>query len=537
MSGARLRSLIQAASAQGILPSDASPSATARPWSIVLLSALGAWIVAVALFLVVALLFWEALHRGPWCYVLAICAVTIAMFALRAAPDKDFVEHFSLPALLVGLGLLAFGLYRDVDIAFANAVLTLLLLGIGGALRRNWLRMVLGALACMTFMLMTGGVQLIRYLSVWNATSFAVLAWLAAMLCIDHCVPSKDNAGKLLACESLSTGWILATLGMLVYGVGSTFLSAALLGFQHNMDGGIPLLIDSLPRAASCALTLVAMAWLIHRWPALRTMSYLAATVMLVVMAWLIPALGVSLLALSYCASSGRWQQALASGGAAAWIIGSFYYQLDLALATKALIMLGMGAAFGIIAWRNWIVHPFNIAATSAPLASAGAGNGHSQHRGIAASLLFTLLVTLLAANFMIWQKETLISNGRQVFIELEPVDPRSLMQGDYMELNFKLPALEKWRFVRRASVIAKVNEQGVTVVLDLAAADKPLAGDEIVIELVSSGTGLKPATDAWYFKEGEAERWSRARYGEFRIDEKGRALLVNLRGPRLEAL
>lgn len=66
---------------------------------------------------------------------------------------------------------------------------------------------------------------------------------------------------------------------------------------------------------------------------------------------------------------------------------------------------------------------------------------------------------------------------------------------------------------------------------------DEPLAADEIVIELVSTGSGLRPATDAWYFKEGEAERWSHAKYGEFRIDGNGRALLVNLRGPNLEPL
>ena len=43
--------------------------------------------------------------------------------------------------------------------------------------------------------------------------------------------------------------------------------------------------------------------------------------------------------------------------------------------------------------------------------------------------------------------------------------------------------------------------------------------------------------TDAWYFKEGEAARWARAKYGEFRVDASGRALLVGLRGPELEAL
>jgi uncharacterized membrane-anchored protein len=43
--------------------------------------------------------------------------------------------------------------------------------------------------------------------------------------------------------------------------------------------------------------------------------------------------------------------------------------------------------------------------------------------------------------------------------------------------------------------------------------------------------------TDAWFFKEGEAERWSRAKYGEFRVGADGRALLVGMRGRNLEKL
>ena len=46
----------------------------------------------------------------------------------------------------------------------------------------------------------------------------------------------------------------------------------------------------------------------------------------------------------------------------------------------------------------------------------------------------------LAVANAGIWQKETLIANGRPIYIELAPVDPRSLMQGDYMALAFPLP-------------------------------------------------------------------------------------------------
>ena len=46
----------------------------------------------------------------------------------------------------------------------------------------------------------------------------------------------------------------------------------------------------------------------------------------------------------------------------------------------------------------------------------------------------------LPVANVGIWQKEQLIAHGQPVFVELAPVDPRSLMQGDYMRLEFRVP-------------------------------------------------------------------------------------------------
>src|SRR4051794_24244708 len=48
--------------------------------------------------------------------------------------------------------------------------------------------------------------------------------------------------------------------------------------------------------------------------------------------------------------------------------------------------------------------------------------------------------VALLAlVNFGIHSREQLVNDGRIVLLELAPVDPRSLMQGDYMALVFRL--------------------------------------------------------------------------------------------------
>ena len=46
-------------------------------------------------------------------------------------------------------------------------------------------------------------------------------------------------------------------------------------------------------------------------------------------------------------------------------------------------------------------------------------------------------LVILLLVNRAIWDKEQQLRDGRVVLLALAPVDPRSLMQGDYMRLRY----------------------------------------------------------------------------------------------------
>src|SRR3990167_6673405 len=48
-------------------------------------------------------------------------------------------------------------------------------------------------------------------------------------------------------------------------------------------------------------------------------------------------------------------------------------------------------------------------------------------------------LAILALVNFTIHTREQMLEHGRVVLLELAPVDPRSLMQGDYMALRFKV--------------------------------------------------------------------------------------------------
>jgi uncharacterized membrane-anchored protein len=126
------------------------------------------------------------------------------------------------------------------------------------------------------------------------------------------------------------------------------------------------------------------------------------------------------------------------------------------------------------------------------------------------------------------------------VLLDLAPVDPRSLMQGDYMALNFRI-ANEV--FGRRAKeglidgrIVLQVDERGVAKFVRMDDGS-PLAADQVRIRYRVRGDEVKFATNAFFFQEGHAKHYERARYGEFRVAPDGECLLTGMRGEKLERL
>lgn len=144
----------------------------------------------------------------------------------------------------------------------------------------------------------------------------------------------------------------------------------------------------------------------------------------------------------------------------------------------------------------------------------------------------------LAIANYTIYSKEQLLTNGRIVLLELAPVDPRSLMQGDYMALRFKaanaLPS--KPGDASDGRIILKLDAQGVGSFARLDDGT-PLATDEVRMRYRIRNGQARFATNAFFFQEGSAQQYQAARYGEFRTGANGDAILTGLRGQDLTPL
>lgn len=540
----KIDSILEAAIREGLLPEGSTvPHQSSRPWPVVLLTALGAWLAAVPLLGVIGLLFGPLVMQAGGLYFVGGLLLTLAVVVLRSRDCALFIEQLAMPALLVGTLTLGYALSRSLSFQIGSAAMSIVCIGLAVALPRPWLRVLLGAASAQ--LLVSAGISTRGspglYSQVWfYAWHLSLALWLLAKLAQRAWLHEGSRTRTAAALESFDSGWLLSTLFGLCWWSGMTFLLGGALGV--NRVGAAPGEFNRAMAPASDTVLLavvsvtlsVAAAWCAARqWRGLRRPWLVGVALALLGLAWLMPALGAVVLALIVCTTTGRRRLASAAALAAAWIVGAFYYQLNWSLANKALALMASGCVLGALAW---------LALRALRAGTVAKASPHRTARDWSRwAVGCSALATLAVANTGIWQKETLIAEGRPVYVELAPIDPRSLMQGDYMALRFSLPtdlqrAPESLMGSQRPQVVAQPDARGVLTMMRIDQG-APLAADELRIELTPKEGRWILVSDAWFFKEGEAQRYAAAKYGEFRVDTAGRALLVGLRDANLQPL
>ena len=519
-----------------LLPEGAArPGGEQRPWPVVLLTALGAWLAALPLLGVVGLLLGPLINNPVGPYLVGALLLAGSVVVLRSTQVPLFVEQLAVPGLLVGGGALGFGFYQHLPHEMASLVMAAVAIGLALSLRQAWLQSLLGvaaaALVGLAFMEPRG----------WFRSHTVELMWTVChlLLAIAWTAPWWPGVWRRrgAAVESLLSGWWLTVLVGLAALAGMTFLVGGVMGggfageVAREVGGsaGRGLGVMQGLRVASAGLALFAAALVWRAWTGTRHPALVVVAVCAAALSFFMATLGGALFALAVLLIDRRWRLAAVAGVAVAWVIGAFYYALAWELASKALVLAGVGAVIGAMAW--WLRAPREPVAA---VARAPLGR-HAWYVGASAA------ITLLVAASAIWQKQELIARGQPVFVSLAPVDPRSLMQGDYMRLNFVVPVelldAPPSATAERPKVVARRDERGVASLLRVVKQGETLAADEFLFELTPKGGRWILVSDAWFFREGEAERWAQARFGEFRVMPDGRALLVGMADEKLQAI
>lgn len=146
-------------------------------------------------------------------------------------------------------------------------------------------------------------------------------------------------------------------------------------------------------------------------------------------------------------------------------------------------------------------------------------------------TVIVGLVLVLALVNWQITAKERVLRDGERMLLELAPVDPRSLMQGDYMRLDYaiarQLYAFSDWPADGR--IIVANDEHGVARFVRRAEPGAALGAAEHLLRYRRRSGWIRIGTDAFFFQEGLADEYRGARYGELRVDAEGDGLLIGL--------
>ena len=173
---------------------------------------------------------------------------------------------------------------------------------------------------------------------------------------------------------------------------------------------------------------------------------------------------------------------------------------------------------------------------------------------------ILPLILAVLSITFfivMIARHEGHLANSKSIYVKLKPVDPRSIIQGDYMALNYHLyfgslpPAtvltdarisepdesehLKREYFYNQHSVISYVQLDAQRKVIrtsfnpNLLTAYPNASATLVLKNPENTFEGLYPAARSFLFAEGLESCYRDAQYAELKVQENGQPLLVGL--------
>nr|WP_263430038.1 GDYXXLXY domain-containing protein [Nannocystis pusilla] len=206
--------------------------------------------------------------------------------------------------------------------------------------------------------------------------------------------------------------------------------------------------------------------------------------------------------------------------------IGSFlflwYYEHGTTLLTKSIVAVSHGLSFLVLA---------AVLRRGADRPREGQGRPLPARIADLRWLSLALALGLAIPGYVVIQKEQVLGSGETVLLPLAPVDPRSLMQGDYMELRYALIGElgDVDRLAPRGTLV--ITRDGDHVARFVRVDDgRALAPGELRLRYARRGRDVSLGAETFLFPEGEGPTLAAARYGELALAPAGDSVLIGLR-------
>ncbi|WP_427938043.1 GDYXXLXY domain-containing protein [Achromobacter marplatensis] len=526
------------------------------PWYVQCLLGLSAWLATLLLLVFVGFSGIVTSEEGALVAGLILCGAGVAVLRSDAGP---FWRQCGTAMAFAGQLLIIYGLSDSTS--FTSACVFVLLMAtaiyvLGPDVILRFLSGVLIAGAGASLIWRGLSPQLMRddLLEAWLDFDPALssVVWLpiavigawatAVILTVGH----RGGAKRDHALQPLAWAFLLSVQGMVWLAGGISVLHLPAM-WQLNPQGALFVTAGALLPAAAAMAVL---------WPRRHVLTagvtWGVPIALLILAGFWLPSPGVGFALAWLLLGFGLNQLRLVVFGVISLLayLGVYYYQLDVPLLQKALWLGGGALLLFVLRGLVWLVP--RLMRTQAPDRRAPLPPVSAPLRWRTLAILGGLALVLVVANGGIWEREKLLASGKVVILELAPVDPRSLMQGDYMALNFAasrditrlrlggdrpvedetLPGFEPDGYV-----MLQTDARGVATPLRIQPDVHPHADGEVPLRYRVRDRGVRIVTNAWFFQEGEAKRFEVARYGELRVGDNGEALLVRMLGADLQPL
>ena len=204
--------------------------------------------------------------------------------------------------------------------------------------------------------------------------------------------------------------------------------------------------------------------------------------------------------------------------------LGYKYYDLFWTLLHKSITFAIVGIVFlGIAIYMDRKV-------------DSSRGNGRSEfvlgkfRKWVPIVLLQVVLLVLI-----IFQKETTLRNGTDIVLKIEPIDPRSLLQGDYVDLSYNISQVDSYDLPDRVYVLLEQDQEGIYQIKEIydtieEANDDKSKDTQVVITGKTYGNTIRYGIENFFIEEGTGAKVEQnANYAKIKVGSNGDALLMSV--------
>lgn len=269
---------------------------------------------------------------------------------------------------------------------------------------------------------------------------------------------------------------------------------------------------------------------------------------------WRAPDLALCLLVWVLGLASGQRPIAALALVAMAVHLSLDYYAMDTTLTRKGLRLFEMAIAALLVpaalAWRKHGLARSEERLAAGVVGTADAATGPRPQKAasndavrgamlppvLAATGLVVIIVGYIGS---IRSAEQVLRHGREVILELAPVDPRAFLTGDYMVLNLAVagqlpPQGDDGLPLHDRYVVVRPDERGIARLVRTTDGPDAAGEDDVALLARHRPRGWRVGTDAYYFPEGQGLQYQSARYGHYRVSPRGEMLLTGLLDDKL---